>query len=46
MENKMATTVGETFSTNEKVVSQHNKLDVEDMEKIRVFTLLAILLAL
>ena len=36
MENKLATTVGETFSTNEKVVSQHDKIAVGDMAETLV----------
>jgi hypothetical protein len=36
MENKMATTVGEIFSTNEKIVLQHDKLAVGDMAETLV----------
>ena len=36
MENKLATTVVETFSTNEKVVSQHDKIAVGDMAETLV----------
>jgi hypothetical protein len=36
MENKMVTIVGKTFSTNEKVVSQHDKIAMGDMAETLV----------
>jgi len=36
MENKLGTTVGETFSTLGKVVAQHDEMDVGDMAETLV----------
>ena len=36
MENKMATTVGEIFSTTEKIVAQHDEVAVGDMAETLV----------
>ena len=36
MENKLATTVGEIFSTTEKIVAQHDKVAVGDMAETLV----------